>query len=129
MQKQIHVAVAVIKIKNKILIAKRPEHLHKGGYWEFPGGKVEHHEKVESALIRECAEELNIQPVKFRPLQVIEHQYPEKSVILDVWLVEDYLGVPKGLEGQPLKWCFTKDLSNFRFPEANEEIIQLINNP
>ena len=126
MQKQIHVAVAVIKIQDKILIAKRPKHLHKGGYWEFPGGKVESGEAIESALVRECLEELNIQPLSFTALQTIEHQYPEKKVLLDFWLVDDYLGVPKGLESQPLVWCRVDELKNYQFPEANLAIIELL---
>lgn len=126
MTKTIHVAVAVILVQGRILIAKRPEHLHKGGYWEFPGGKREETETIEEALIRECEEELAITPLRFRSLKVIDHQYPEKKVKLDVWLVEDYLGVPKGLEGQPIEWCPKEQLDNYRFPEANLEIISLI---
>ncbi|MRX27412.1 8-oxo-dGTP diphosphatase MutT [Kangiella sp. HZ709] len=126
MHKTIHVAVAVIIIKNKVLIAKRAEHLHKGGYWEFPGGKVEPNETIEDALVRECQEELNIIPTQTSSLQKIEHYYPEKKVLLDVWLVEDYLGVPQGLEGQPLVWIYKQDLNNYKFPEANQAILEAL---
>lgn len=127
MSSTIHVAVAVIEIKGKILIAKRPQHLHKGGYWEFPGGKVEAGESVEFALKRECQEELSILPIKIEPLTIIEHQYTEKTVKLDVWRVTDYLGVPSSMENQPLLWCEKVRLKEFKFPEANIEIIELIN--
>lgn len=128
MSNMIRVAVAVIQRRDRILIAKRPQHLHKGGYWEFPGGKQEDDESIEQALIRECFEELAIIPTKFFPLIQIEHNYPEKSVLLDVWTVTDYMGVPKGVEGQPLLWCPVSQLDEFQFPEANLAIVEAIKN-
>ena len=122
----IRVAVAVIQRRDRILIAKRPQHLHKGGYWEFPGGKQEDNEPIEQALIRECFEELAIIPTKFFPLIQIEHNYPEKSVLLDVWTVTDYMGVPKGVEGQPLLWCPVSQIDEYQFPEANQAIVEAI---
>ena len=51
--KRIHVAAAVIRgPESSVLIAKRPLDKHQGGLWEFPGGKVEDGESVESALAR-----------------------------------------------------------------------------
>ena len=44
---------------DRILIAKRNRAKRYGGYWEFPGGKIEHGESVEQALAREIMEELN----------------------------------------------------------------------
>ncbi len=126
MSETIHVVVAVIKIQDRVLIAKRAQHLHKGGYWEFPGGKVEDGESTKTALLRECQEELSIIPISFSTLKKIKHQYPEKSVLLDVWLVNDFLGIAQGLEGQPLVWCSLQELKNYRFPEANLEILELI---
>ncbi len=126
MSNTIRVAVAVIQRRDRILIAKRPQHLHKGGYWEFPGGKQEDDEPISQALIRECFEELAIIPVKFSPLIQIEHTYPEKSVFLDVWTVTDYMGVPRGVEGQPLFWCPVNQLDEYQFPEANLAIVEAI---
>lgn len=126
MSSTIRVAVAVIQRRARILIAKRPQHLHKGGYWEFPGGKQEDNEPIEQALIRECFEELAIIPTKFFPLIQIEHNYPEKSVLLDVWTVTDYMGVPKGVEGQPLLWCPVSQIDEYQFPEANQAIVEAI---
>ena len=52
--KRVHVAAAVIRGQDgRILLAKRPDHLHQGGLWEFPGGKVESGETVRAALARE----------------------------------------------------------------------------
>ncbi|WP_223669474.1 NUDIX domain-containing protein [Kangiella shandongensis] len=122
----VRVAVAVIIIADRVLIAKRAKHQHQGGLWEFPGGKIEPEESVDSALERECFEELDISPLQIKPLTTIEHTYPDKAVRLEVCTVHDFLGVPKGKEGQPLTWCPLQQLSSFDFPEANHSIIELI---
>lgn len=124
MTKRIHVAVAVIVIQGKVLLAQRPKHLHKGGYWEFPGGKVENNETIEDALVREIKEELGIVPVKFEPLIDVAYDYPEKNVLLDVWLVSDYLSVPEGREQQQIRWVEKSAIHTFQFPEANQPIVE-----
>ena len=52
---------AIIRMDNKFLILKRsidskvyPEH------WDFPGGKLEHGEKFDEALVREVKEETSM---------------------------------------------------------------------
>ena len=34
----------------------------------------------------------------------VRHDYPDKSVLLDVWRVDDFSGEAHGREGQPLTW-------------------------
>ena len=126
MNQTIHVAVAVIvhqNDSNKILIAKRPDHVYKGGLWEFPGGKVEQGEHVFEALARELEEELAIFVLQAEPLIKIQHDYPEKSVLLDVWKVTEFSGNAKGNEGQAIDWVSVDKLNEYSFPEANNVII------
>ncbi|NMU53465.1 NUDIX domain-containing protein, partial [Vibrio parahaemolyticus] len=61
--KRIHIVAAIIfnQDKSKIFITKRPDDKHKGGFWEFPGGKVESGESIEHALARELEEEVGIE--------------------------------------------------------------------
>jgi len=126
----IHVAVGVIEGKNgKILLTRRPEHVHQGGKWEFPGGKVESGETVQQALSRELREELDIVPERLSPLIQIPFHYPEKHVLLDVWLVHQFAGTPTALEGQPMTWCQRDALGELEFPEANRPIIQALSLP
>ena len=124
---EVHVAVGVI-VDNRqhILIALRPEQIHQGGLWEFPGGKVEAGETVQQALTRELAEELGIITSHSRPLLDIRHDYGDKIVLLDVWWVEQFSGEPSGREGQPVQWVAVEDLSNYTFPEANQAIIKAV---
>lgn len=127
MKKRVHVAVGVISDgADRILIARRAEHLHQGGLWEFPGGKVEAGETVEQALRRELFEELAIEVAAQQPLLTIAHDYSDKSVLLDVWWVSEFFGEPQAREGQPLRWVDIAKLHEFEFPAANQPIIAAI---
>ncbi|WP_417532979.1 Nudix family hydrolase [Marinobacterium stanieri] len=124
MSKLIHVAAAVIRDRRgRILIARRPDDKHQGGLWEFPGGKVEPGEPVADALSRELEEELGIRVTSARPLILIPHHYPDKSVLLDVWDVDGFEGEAHGAEGQPIEWVCPEALDDFEFPAANVPIL------
>lgn len=124
---RVHVAVAVIIGKDgRILIAKRPDDVHQGGLWEFPGGKVEQGENLEVALKRELVEELGIELQACEPLLEIHHDYPDKSVLLDVWRVTAFSGQAYGREQQPIRWVAPKFLTDYDFPEANQPILKAI---
>jgi 8-oxo-dGTP diphosphatase len=119
----VHVAVGVILDSSKrILIARRPDDVHQGGLWEFPGGKVEAAETVQQALARELHEELGIEVGECQPLLEISHDYGDKKVLLDVWMVESFTGTAEGREGQPLQWVAASQLGQFSFPAANVPI-------
>ncbi len=123
--RRIHVIAAVIRDpQSRILIAKRPDHVHQGGLWEFPGGKLEGDEGRFDGLVRELREELGITVTRARPLLDIRHDYPDKSVRLDVWLVTDFDGEAHGAEGQPVRWVSSSELDSFEFPAANAPIVQ-----
>jgi len=125
--KRVHVAVGVvINALGFILVSKRPDHVHQGGLWEFPGGKVETDENVQQALTRELSEELAITVIRSEPLIAIEHDYSDKSVMLDVWWVDVFSGEPHGREGQLWQWIAVEELRNLEFPAANKPIIDAI---
>jgi len=126
----VHVAVAVIKNQHgQFFIAKRPETSHQGGFWEFPGGKVENGESVQEALARELFEEVGITVLDANPLIRIHHDYDDKSVLLDVWCINEFSGVAHGKEGQETGWINLEQFSEYTFPEANTPIIKALNLP
>lgn len=124
-------AGAIINRAGEVLIARRPDHLHQGGLWEFPGGKVEAGETVVAALARELHEELGITlvPSAIRPLIRIPHAYPDRVVLLDVWRVEAFTGQPHGREGQPICWVLPDALPRYAFPAANLPIVTALRLP
>lgn len=120
-----HVVVGILfNSKRDVFIARRLPNQPLGGYWEFPGGKVEPGESPEEALIRELKEELGITVLTSKPFMKTQHRYTKHEVLLDVWLIENYRDKPIGNEGQETVWVSPSELSRYQFPEANQVIIQ-----
>lgn len=123
-------AVAVIENpQQQILLARRSPHVHQGGLWEFPGGKCKMNETGELALRRELVEELGITLEHARPLLKVKHDYPDQSVLLDVFAVNKFGGSPQGREGQKICWVHRDKLSGYSFPEANHPILNALRLP
>ncbi len=78
-EKVTQVVAALIEIDNKLLICQRPKEKKQGGFWEFPGGKVELGEALESALKREIIEELNLPITNLRFIGWADHIYEEEE--------------------------------------------------
>lgn len=126
----VHVAVAVVtNDADEVLIALRPDHVHQGGLWEFPGGKVENAESVEEALKRELLEEVGVTVQAAQPFMRLHYDYGDKSVLLDIWRVNRFSGVPHGREGQPVRWVARDSLANYAFPAANVAIVRALQLP
>lgn len=142
----IHVMVGVIADDaGRILVTRRPDHVHQGGRWEFPGGKLESGESPEQGLARELNEELGIRVRSSRPLIRVHHHYAATStpllarseaeagagrhVLLDVRRVDLYSGTPEGREGQPLDWLEPDAMDPDVFPAADRPIINALRLP
>lgn len=123
----VHVAAGVIlNASGEVLLALRPRDKHQGGLWEFPGGKVETGEPVQAALARELLEELDLRVIKAEPLLITEHDYGDKHVKLDVWVVREFDGRPHGREGQTIRWCPVAGIDAMQFPAANLPIVEAV---
>ena len=126
--KRVHIVAGVIfnADKSQIFITKRPADRHKGGYWEFPGGKVEAGEDAHDAMSRELFEEIGISVVEQITYQQLEYDYPDKSLKFDFILVTEFEREPYGKEGQEGKWVAVADLPQYTFPEANVPILERV---
>ncbi|PMJ98997.1 8-oxo-dGTP diphosphatase MutT [Vibrio sp. 10N.261.55.A7] len=126
--KRIHIVAGIIFNQNRsqVYITQRPEKSHKGGYWEFPGGKVELDETSFQAMARELNEEVGINVTEQTLLEHLEYDYPEKSLKFDFILIHDFEGKPYGREEQRGEWVTISDLSSYRFPEANQPIVDRV---
>ena len=120
----IHVVAGVLfDHSGRVLVARRPGGSHLAGLWEFPGGKLEPGESREAGLARELAEELGVRVLAASPLVCVEHPYPDRDVVLDVWRVESYSGEPHGREGQAIEWRDLGSLDAADFPPADAPVL------
>jgi 8-oxo-dGTP diphosphatase len=124
------VAAAVIDVAGRVLIAQRPPGKHLAGGWEFPGGKLEPGEDRRAGLARELREELGISLIASpRPLIRVRHAYDYGNVLIDMWVVRQYLGEPCGLDGQALRWCTRDELESVELLPADGPIVAALRLP
>ena len=119
-----HVTAAVIQNENKILISQRMADDSLGGLWEFPGGKQEPGESLESCLIREISEELNIEIVIKKYLFSIGHIYKNKKITLHIFLCLLKNGTPQKQEVQDWLWIDFANITDYELTPADVEVIK-----
>lgn len=119
-----HVVAGVLRdAARRVLICERPAGKHMAGDWEFPGGKRHERETPLQALDRELDEELGIRLGSARPLIRYCHAYPDRTIDLDVWQVDQYDGEPAGREGQALEWLPVEQLAGCGLLPADRPIV------
>ncbi|MHB1141680.1 MAG: Nudix family hydrolase [Sulfuricaulis sp.] len=124
------VAVAVLQRDDgRVLLAQRPAGKPWEGYWEFPGGKIEHGEAVERALARELHEELGIDPDRAYPWVTQEYAYPEKKVRLHFYRVLAWHGQLHGREGQDMSWENPVAVNIGPLLPANDKVLRALSLP
>jgi len=125
----VHVALAVIERRGRVLIARRPAGTHLGGYWEFPGGKRNPGEAWTACVRRELDEELGlaggVRPVR---LMSFSHRYPGREIFFVAFHVPMAPGRRLPRAHRCMRWVSVPALGRYRFPPANGRLIQhLIN--
>jgi 8-oxo-dGTP diphosphatase len=118
-------ACALIDADGRVLIAQRPAGKPMAGLWEFPGGKVDAHERPEDALIRELNEELGItvKEACLAPLTFASHSYDDFHLLMPLYVCRRWEGTVSAQEGQSLKWVRPNRLKDFPMPPADVPLI------
>ncbi len=118
----IKVSCAVIVYQGKLLAAQRGQRKSNGGFWEFPGGKVEPGETPRECLHREIMEELGINITILGSLPSVLHQYPGKCIEL-IPFVCGYSGEKIVLiEHQKTAWISPEDLPMLQWSAADVKV-------
>jgi 8-oxo-dGTP diphosphatase len=121
-------AVALIDPDGRVLLAQRPPGKHLAGMWEFPGGKVQPGESPEAALIRELAEELDIQTDAkcLAPFTFASHAYEDFHLLMPLYLCRVWQGIARPMEGQKLAWVRAAQLTDYDMPPADIPLIAML---
>lgn len=96
--------------KGRILIAERLGSGQFQGLWEFPGGKIVDGETAPQALSRELAEELGIEVTACSSFMSLRHEYDDRIVAIEFFIVSEWNSDPVGREGQELRWVPAESL-------------------
>ena len=122
------VAVALVDIDGRVLIAQRPKGKSMAGLWEFPGGKVEEGEQLEAALIRELEEELGIDVSEncLAPFTFASHSYDDFHLLMPLYVCRVWDGTVTPKEGQVLKWVRPLQLKEYPMPPADVPLVAML---
>ena len=122
------VAVALIDRDGRVLLQQRSPHRSMAGLWEFPGGKVEHGELPEAALIRELNEELGIETEAscLAPAAFASHPVGEAHMILLLYVCRKWRGEPRPLDSSGLRWVRPTQMFALDMPPADKPLIGLL---
>jgi A/G-specific adenine glycosylase len=90
-----------------------------GGLWEFPGGKCAANEMPETAVVRECREELGAEVEVLAKLARVSHAYTHFKIVLHVFACRLRGSIPRPL--QPHAWVKFAQLRKYPFPAANHK--------
>ena len=121
MSQPIPIAIAVVQHRDRFLIGRRPQGVVLGGYWEFPGGKVESGETPQQTAQRECQEETGLIVTVNDELLRHTQQYDHGSV--ELFFFACCLDDPQPAPQQPYRWVPRNELSRYDFPQGNERLL------
>jgi len=107
------VTAAVIRRDDKILIARRPADGLLGGMWEFPGGKLEPGEDLQTCLQREIEEELAVLVQVGQPIGIFHHAYTHYKITLHAFECVLSAGEPRPLHADEICWVTGQQLADF----------------
>ena len=96
------------------------------GLWEFPGGKISAGETAQAALVRELAEEIDIEVTQCSSFMHLRHAYDDRIVTIEFFLVSDWNRDPIGLEGQALRWVMKDALDAVELLPADVPVIEAL---
>ena len=122
----VEVVAALIWDGEKFMICQRPPHKARGMLWEFVGGKVESGESREAALVRECREELAVTVSVGGVFMDVVHEYPDITVHLTLFHATIAEGAPQRLEHNDIRWITPREIPQYNFCPADEEILRRI---
>jgi len=120
------VCLVLLNADGAVLATQRPEGKSLGGFWEFPGGKIQDGETAEAACVREMKEEVNLTVRIDLHLCRVRHAYTHFRISADVFVCRLTKGRIRLNGPEDHRWISLKEIHRFPFPKANHKFIPLL---
>jgi 8-oxo-dGTP diphosphatase len=124
---RIHVVAGILRAGDgRVLLAERNNDSVFKGLWEFPGGKADPSETPEQTLCRELVEELGVEITRFERLVSVDHDYADRSVHIDFFVVTEWRGDIRAMDGQALRWLLPADIDKGKVLPADVDVVDIL---
>lgn len=120
------VLCGLILKEHQILICRRKPEKSLGGYWEFPGGKLEEGETYEECLARELQEELNLMVKVKNHFKTVIHQYDQKTIELISYICEIEYAEIILVDHDQIEWIEVQELLKWNLAPADIPIAEAL---
>lgn len=118
------VAAAVIENREgRILIARRKADITLGGYWEFPGGKLEEGESPYECAVRELREEMDLHIEAGDVLIETTYDYGDRVVRLIAVKALMVGGHIRLHDHDDIRWVTVHEMGDYLFAPADEAVV------
>ena len=123
--KTIEVVAGIIKYNDQILCMQRglDKYNNVSYKWEFPGGKIEHGETKEEALIRELKEELEINVEIESYFTTVLHEYSAFAVNIHYFICKTNDKHLNMKVHNDYVWLNIDELSKLDWAPADKEVV------
>ena len=120
------VTAAIIRDGENILVVRRGPGEKLAGFWEFPGGKVEHPETLQECLERELFEELDIATKVTDVVAVSDYKYENGAIKLVALKAEILHGEISLSVHDRLRWLTAREILDLKLAPADIPIAQAL---
>jgi len=115
---------AIIRTGEDILVVRRGAGDMLAGFWEFPGGPVEHPETLQECLERELFAVLDIATQVGPVIAVCDHEYESGSIKLVAMEAQIVLGNITLSVHDKMRWVPASELPSLKLVPAAIPIVQ-----
>ena len=128
-QQKIYGVVAAILVENKKFLGVKRKMTMKSnpGIWEFPGGKIEHHETPTQAVIREVKEELGLNIIAEKEYCKTFIFIHNQKVALHYFVIKSWTGNMVLVDHDQLSWFDVKTYQHSSWLQGDEMCILRLN--
>ena len=120
------VVAAIIYRDQNLLLARRKPEKSMGGYWEFPGGKIEEGETPESALTRELEEEFDLRVSVGAHVATHRHDYEHIKIELIAHETTIEEGDFQLRDHDAIVWVTPQEATSYKLAPADIPILEYI---